>query len=194
MLTNGNGTKDRARNNSSSALLILDMISNFEFEDGDKLRENALPVAENIASLKAKAKEAGVPVIYVNDSFGVVTDDFNEFLAAIGGTKHGKEIVDTIAPDPNDHFILKPQRSGFYATPLGITLFDMNVSNVAIAGLTTDICVLFTANDAYMRGFNIQIPSDCTAAVESNYHEEALSFIHRVTGAKVAPSSEISFN
>jgi nicotinamidase-related amidase len=179
---------------ANTAVLVLDMISDFDFEDGDKLYPHALKVAERLADLKPRAMKARVPVIFVNDNFGKWNEDFGEYVNSIReASEKGRTIVDMIGPDDGEYHILKPQRSAFYATPLGVLLLQLNVSNLILTGVTTDICVLFTAHDAYMRGFQIQIPSDCTAAVEDSYHTNALDFLKRVTYADVRPSTEIGF-
>src|SRR4029453_17310074 len=59
-----------APNQSHVALLLIDVINDLEFPEGDQLLRHALPMARQIAALKRRAKQAGVPVIYVNDNFG----------------------------------------------------------------------------------------------------------------------------
>ena len=183
-------TKDK----NGEALLIMDMISDFQFEDGDKLFEPALGAAEKIAALKRRAKEAGTDVIYVNDNYGRWNEDFSTFVErTMDNSRMGREIVDKLEPEPGDLFIVKPQRSGFYATPLGVVLLSKNISRVVIAGVTTDICVLFTAHDAYMRGFSVQVPSDGTAAVKPEHHEMGLDFMKRVADVEVRTVDEMRF-
>jgi nicotinamidase-related amidase len=178
-----------------SALLIIDLISDFEFEDGDKLFPQALAAADNVARLKAKAKKSAMPVIYVNDNYGRWNDDFSAYKKFIReGSEKGRKLLDLIEPEPDDYFILKPQRSGFYATALGVLLLSMNVSTVIVTGVTSDICVLFTAHDAYMRGFHVRVPGDCSAAVERRYHDEAMNLLARVADADTGESSGIRFS
>ena len=178
----------------STALLIVDMISDFEFEGGDKLCRNALRAAENISNLKKRAKEYCAPVIYVNDNYGRWNEDFRTMAARIrSGSKRGRPITELLAPQENDLYILKPQRSGFYETPLSVLLQSLRVSNLDICGVTTDICVLFTAHDAYMRGFRVFVPEDCCAAVESEHHSEALSLLGRVTDIRISQHNDIDF-
>ena len=179
----------------NSALLIIDLISDFEFEDGDKLFPQALAAAENVARLKAKAKKSRVPVIFVNDNYGRWNDDFSAYKRFIREkSDKGRKVLDLVEPEPDDYFILKPQRSGFYATALGVLLLSMNVSTVIVTGVTSDICVLFTAHDAYMRGFHVRVPGDCSAAVEKRYHEQAMDLLARVADADTGESSGITFS
>ena len=59
------------------ALVLIDVINDMEFPEGAQLLEHALPMAERIAELKKRAREAGIPTIYVNDNFGRWKSDFN---------------------------------------------------------------------------------------------------------------------
>src|SRR5690242_17577909 len=45
------------------ALLLIDMINDLEFEGSEELLRYLPPVAEHIAALKRRAKQAGVPVV-----------------------------------------------------------------------------------------------------------------------------------
>src|SRR5687768_6452118 len=129
-----------------SALLIVDMISDFEFDDGEKLFKRALPVAKRIAALKKRMHRAGLPVIYVNDNYGNWQEDFtHQVRRMIEQNTRGREIAEMLTPTPDDFYVLKPQRSGFYETPLDVLLVSLDVERLIITGVTTDICVLFTA-------------------------------------------------
>ena len=178
----------------SEALLILDMISDFEFEDGNKLYPQALEAAAAIAQLKRKAKEADAAVVYVNDNYGRWNEDFHTYTRNVSEkSEKGRRIIELLEPEGNDMFVLKPQRSGFYATPLGVLLLSMGTSRVLIAGVTTDICVLFTAHDAYMRGFSVNVPTDCSAAVRPAHHRRALKFLERIADVDISISGEVEF-
>ena len=179
---------------ASTALILLDVITDFEFDDGDQLLKHTLKVAPNLAALKSKARRAGVPVIYVNDNFGKWQEDFktmSEHFALT--TAKGTDVVRLLAPEKDDYYVLKPHRSGFYSTTLELLIRELKATKLIITGITTDICVLFTANDAYMRGFDLYIPSDCVAAVKPAFTKQTLEFIGRVLKADTRPSSEISF-
>ncbi len=178
---------------SNTALLILDMISGFDFEDGDTLFPKALKAAENLSKLRDRARNAEVPVLFVNDNFGKWEQDFGEFVRSVKDSEKGRRMIDLIGPQRGDYHILKPQRSAFYATPLEVLLLTLNVSELIITGVTTDICVLFSAHDAYMRGYKLRVPSDCAAAVDDAHHESALEFMARVVYAETRPSSDVLF-
>jgi len=177
-----------------SSLLLLDVITNFDFEDGGELLKRTLQIAPKLSRLTQRAREARVPVIYVNDNFGKWQEDFKTMADHfMDPTSKGHKVVGLLRPHPDDYYVLKPHRSGFYSTTLELLLRELKAETLVIAGITTDICVLFTANDAYMRGFDLFIPSDCVAAVKPAHTSNTLDFMKRVLKADIRKSSDISF-
>lgn len=167
-----------------TALLIIDMLTDFDFEDGEKLFRNALPAARQIAELKRKCVVKRIPTIYVNDNYGAWREDLDKHLHHIDSSEMGRQMLDVIRPSPDDYFILKPQRSAFYQTPIEALLSNLGVTKLIFTGVTTDICIMFSAHDAYMRGFEIVVPPDCTAATDKRHHTAAIKFLRRVCDAK----------
>ena len=175
-----------------TAILLVDVISDFKFVDGDKLFKHALPMANKLASLKARAKDLDIPVLYVNDNYGQWQSDFPaivEHCSREGSL--GKPIIDLLSPEDDDYFILKPQFSGFFLTPLELLLEYLNVKSLIITGLAGNMCVHFTANDAYMRGYKIYVPSDCMASNYEDENKEALSLMEKVLKADITPSDKL---
>jgi nicotinamidase-related amidase len=184
-----------APDTSDVAVLLIDLINDFEFVDGEELFRQALPVARQIAEVKKRAKEAGVPVIYVNDNFGKWQSDFRKLLDhCLNGDVRGKPIAELLKPDEDDYFVLKPKHSGFYSTTLAILLKYLQAKTLILTGVTADICVLFTANDAYMRDYHLMVPADCVASVNPDENRHALEQMQRVLKADTRPSAEIRFN
>ena len=131
----------------------------------------------------------------MNDNYGRWNEDFHTYTANVRkNSDKGRRIFELLEPEEDDMFVLKPQRSGFYATPLGVLLLSMGTSRVVITGVPTDICVLFTAHDAYMRGFSVCVPADCTAAVNRSYHRRALRFLERIADVETSESPRVKFN
>jgi nicotinamidase-related amidase len=178
--------------NAPVALLLIDVMNDLEWEDGEKILPQALAMAERIAELKKRAKAAGIPAIYVNDNFGQWQSDFQRLVDHLlhGGVR-GEPLARLLHPEKDDYFVLKPLHSGFYATTLSTLLNYLEATTLLITGMATDICVLFTANDAYMRGFKIHVPRDCVAANTPAFHEEALSLMERVLKADLTPSTDL---
>ena len=170
------------------ALLIIDMINDLEFDEGEQLLKSALPAAQNIARLKRRFAAAQLPVIYANDNFGKWKSDFRgQVDRCLQADVRGKPLVQCLQPEEEDYFVLKPKHSAFYATTLDVLLQHLQVKRLVITGVATDICVLFTANDAYMRDFQLAIPADCVAANSQQISEAALQLMHRVLKADTRP-------
>jgi nicotinamidase-related amidase len=177
------------------ALLLIDVINDLEFSSGERVLGHALPMADKLAALKQRAKRAGVPVIYVNDNFGRWQSDFSKLLKhCLEEDVCGKPVAERLKPDEDDYFVLKPKHSGFFSTTLDTLLEYLQVKTLVLTGLTGDICVLFTANDAYMRDFHLVIPSDCVASADPDENRHALEHMKRVLKADTRPSTEINFD
>ena len=177
---------------SDVALLLIDVINDLEFEHGEELLKHALPMAERLAEFKRRAADAGVPVIYVNDNFGRWQSDFNKLLKhCLDSDVRGRPLAELLRPDEDDYFVLKPKHSGFFSTTLDTLLEYLQVKTLVLTGLTGDICVLFTANDAYMRDFHLVVPADCVASQDPEENRHALEHMRRVLKADIRPSTEI---
>jgi nicotinamidase-related amidase len=179
---------------SNVALLLIDVINDLEFESGEELLRHALPMAERLARLKQRAKKTGVPVIYVNDNFGKWQSDFKRILEhCLKEDVRGRPLAERLRPEEDDYFVLKPKHSGFFSTTLDILLNYLEARTLILTGLTGDICVLFTAHDAYMRDFNLVIPSDCVASNDPAENEHTLQKMSGLMDADIRPSTEIDF-
>ncbi len=177
---------------AKSALLLIDVINPFDFDGAEQLLEYALPAARCLAALKARLSKKGAPVIYVNDNFGRWRSDFREQFNHCRATGAGAaSVCDLLKPAADDYFVLKPRHSGFYSTPLEVLLQELKVRRLIVAGFTTDICVLYTANDAYMRDYGLVIPSDCVASETQRSNQLSLDHMKSKLKARVLPSGRI---
>jgi nicotinamidase-related amidase len=184
-----------APDDTAVALLLIDVINDLEFDGGEALLAHALPMATQISALKRRAKRAGIPAIYVNDNFGRWQSDFAKLLAhCLDDGVRGQPLAEQLRPEQDDYFVLKPKHSGFYATTLDLLLRYLQVTIVILTGLTGDICVLFTANDAYMRDFRLVVPADCVASQDSEENRHALLHMQRVLKADVQPSTTLDLH
>jgi nicotinamidase-related amidase len=151
-------------------------------------------MAVSLAALKRRAKAAGIPAIYVNDNFGRWRSDFAKLVRhCLEGDVRGSPVAARLIPEEDDYFVLKPKHSAFFQTNLEILLSYLGATTLILTGMAGDICVLFSANDAYMRNFNIVIPSDCVVSEETDANQQALMLMQRVLKANTSPSSELEF-
>ncbi len=182
-----------APDKSDVALLLIDTINDLEFPEGDQLLRHALPMARQIAALKRRVKPEGVPVIYVNDNFGRWRSDFSAQVEhCLHDGVRGQPVVELLRPDEDDYFVLKPKHSGFFSTTLDTLLEYLGVRVVVLTGMAANICVLFTANDAYMRDLHLAVPADCVASNTEEDNRYALDQMAKVLKADIRPSTELS--
>ncbi len=175
-------------------LILIDVINDFEFEGADPILENFLPVAQNIALLKKKAKRAKIPVIYVNDNFGKWQSDFRKLLDhCLTQPVKGKPTAELLKPDEDDYFVLKTKYSGFYFTTLDVLLDYLKAKTLILTGITGNMCVLFTANDAFMRDYYLVIPEDCMASESKKENKYALEQMAKLLKADINPAISINF-
>jgi len=181
-----------APDKSNAALLLIDVINDFDFPEGEQLLELAMPVGKNIAELKKQAKATSIPVIYVNDNFGRWRSDFKKIVAhSREKDARGKEFVELLLPDDDDYFVLKPKHSGFYSTTLDLLLMHLNAKNLILTGIAGNNCVLVTANDAYMRDYKVFAPADCVVSNTEEENEYALKQMETVLKADTTVSKEL---
>lgn len=173
------------------ALLLIDVINAMEFEGGDELARAALPAARRLAELRRQARALGIPVIYANDNFGRWRSDFREVVEHALDDVPGRPIAELLKPDEDDYFVLKPKHSAFYATTLDVLLQYLGARHLVMGGFSGDVCVLFTAGDAYMRDLHVHVPSDCVASVHEEENRRALAYMRRVLEVRTAPSTAL---
>ena len=175
-----------------SALLLIDVINDLEFEGGRTLLAPALRAARRIRALKARARAAGIPVIYANDNFGRWRSDFSQVVEhCLSGGFTGQPLAELLAPDREDYFVLKPKHSAFYSTTLELLLEYLNTKRVILTGFAGDACVLMTAADAYVRDIDVSVPSDCIASKSAAENREALEYMARVFHADTTQSARL---
>lgn len=172
-----------------TALLILDMISCWNFPDGAALERQAARAAPCIARLKRRCLEARVPVIYANDNSGQWRSDFKFVVGESHGPGSlGADITRQLEPGPDDYFVLKPKHSAFFATPLEILLDHLRARCLLVTGVAGDQCVLNTAVDARMRDFEVVVPSDCIASLTPERNRRAIEHLGDVLEVKTTPA------
>jgi nicotinamidase-related amidase len=176
------------------ALVLVDVVSDFGFPDGDRLLSQARPAAERIAGLRRRAREAGVPVVFCNDNFGRWQDDFGAVVRrALAPGSPARDLAERLRPGPDDYVVLKPKHSAFFQTPLDTLLAHLGTKTLVLAGFTGDVCLLATALDANMRDFRLVVPADATASMDADDNEAALAYLRRVADAETPDAAEVDF-
>jgi nicotinamidase-related amidase len=177
---------------SATVLIILDMISDFNFPDGPQVARAARRIAPHIQALKQRAREAKAAVVYVNDNLGRWRSDLPALIEhCTSDESKGADVVNLLAPQPLDYFVMKPRHSAFYATPLEVLLNHLQASRLILTGVSSHQCVLFTANDAHVRNFELIVPGDCIAGVKPSDTRFAVKYFSSVLGADTRASTAL---
>jgi len=185
-------TSGDTNHKSPVALILIDVINDFDFPDGARLLRNALPIAPKLARLKQRARRARIPAIYVNDNFGQWRSESSKLVEyCVRPKSAGRQFGERLRPDREDYFVLKPMHSAFFQTPLEVLLRYLGASSLILCGLATNSCIVCTAHDANMRDFRVAVPSDCSAARTSREHRQAIQHIKEMANAKVATSGSL---
>ena len=179
---------------SGTALLLIDVINDLAFDGSEALVAQAEPMAGRLSALKRRAAAAGIPAIYINDNFGQWRSDFRQTVAhCTSRSSPGRRVSQRLRPTARDYFVLKPKHSGFFDTTLDTLLETLGIRRVILTGIAGNICVLFTANDAYMRDFKIFAPADCIVSNTAAENDHALRQIRTVLKGNVADSVRLTF-
>jgi len=179
-----------APDSSSVVLLVIDAINDFTFKEAGGVLTSALPMARRIRQFKARARSAGIATVYVNDNFGRWRSDFRTLIRHCSQSR-GRAVTNMLRPDRRDYFVLKPKHSAFYSTTLELLLEHLGARTLILTGLLADSCILLTAYDAHMRGYDVIVLEDCIAARIARDGRRALAQIRRALRAEVRPSSSL---
>jgi nicotinamidase-related amidase len=171
------------------ATIVVDMLNPYDHEDGEALAAQA---AERVAPLKAlidATPAAGAELVYVNDNY----DDFTATSKDLGeSAMNGRhpELVEPILPPKGTLFVQKVRHSAFYSTSLDHLLRSHDISTVVLAGQVTEQCILYSALDAYVRGFEVRVARDAVVPLDSELGDAALKMMERNMSASVRPGTE----
>ena len=175
---------------SDVAVLVIDMLNTYEHEDAEALVPNVADVMDPLTGLIATARDRDdVDLIYVNDNYGNFTADFDDIVdAALHGER--PDLVEPIAPDENCLRLLKVRHSAFYASSLDYLLRRLEARRLILTGQVTEQCILYTALDAYVRHFEIVVPSDAVAHIDPELSDAALTMMHKNMHAEIMPAEK----
>jgi nicotinamidase-related amidase len=101
----------------------------------------------------------------------------------------GGALIEPLAPDADDRFVVKPQYSAFDHTPLELILRGLDAERILLAGMATEMCVAQTAIGARERGFKVTVLADACACVDPENERIALAYLERVAGVFVESGS-----
>jgi nicotinamidase-related amidase len=175
---------------SSTAVVVVDMLNPYDHPDAEQLTRSVEPIVDPLADLAARARRRDdVELVYVNDNYGDFTADRDEIVRrALAGARG--DLVKPIVPSPDSIFLSKVRHSAFYSTALDYLLGRLDAERIVIAGQVTEQCVLYTALDAYVRHFDIRIPTDAVAHIDPKLGDAALKMMERNMRAELSDARD----
>jgi nicotinamidase-related amidase len=180
------GLQPRSGRSGRAAVLVLDLISDFDFPDGPRVRRTLAARAAAIRRLLAYARSKNVAVIYANDNLGPWRSDSRALIEHCTAPRRaGAALVRSLLPEPDDEIVLKPRHSAFYGTPLAALLDHHSIETLIIVGVSAESCVWMTACDAHTRGFALAVPRDTLAGASPRGLRSTLTSLREVLGARV---------
>jgi nicotinamidase-related amidase len=175
------------------ALVVIDMINTYDHEDAERLRASATKVVPVLGGLVERAREAGAPVIYVNDSFGQWRSDHRALVERALAGEHAS-LVEPIVPDEEAMFVVKARHSIFYETPLEYLLGQEEIEEIVLTGQVTEQCILYSALDAHIRHIPTVVPRDAVAHIHADLAEAALRMMEVNMAAEVVDAGAVRFD
>ena len=131
-------------NRPNTALLVVDVQKGVV--EGATERDT---VVANVGSLVEKAREAQVPVVWVQHS--------DENL--VKGSDNW-QIVAELTPGDEEPLVEKSYSDSFEETSLETVLSGLGVGRLVVAGAQTDECIRSTLHGAFVRGYDATLVSD----------------------------------
>jgi len=161
-----------------SALVVVDMISPYDFPDADAVAAHAPDAVANIRRLLDRCRSEGVQVIYVNDNYGDWNSSSEQLFEHAMAGRH-PELVEPLRPREGEAFVIKARHSIFYGTPLEYLLATEGLGRVVLTGQVTEQCILYSALDAYVRNFRLAVVQDAVAHIDEDLARAALEMMER---------------
>lgn len=166
------------------ALLVVDVMNDFDHKDAEALLASFRERGATIAAVLGAARDAGVPVIYVNDDRDRWDSDAPALAREAADGPGGDAIADLL-PQAGDRVLLKHRYSGFDHTPLDLLLEAESIDRVLLVGAATEGCVVQTALDAREHGLKATILADACATTDPALEEVSLRYAEDVGGIRV---------
>ena len=171
------------------ALIVVDMQKDFCYKDGALYVNGVERIFEPTRKVIEAARKS-MPIIFTQDWHREDDSEFKIWPKHCIMNTRGAEIIDELNPRKEDYFIKKRRYSAFYCTDLDLLLRELNVKRLYICGVVTNICVLHTAGDAVLRGYDVTILRDCTAALSDYEYEYGIRHMKNVFKAEIIDSEE----
>jgi len=166
-------TLDPAR----TAVIVVDMINEFCKPGGAMVLPGYETLVPQQLEVIEAARAVGAPVFWVHDVHRANMRRDREWVKrtphCVEGT-WGTEIIEDLGARADEIHIVKRRYSAFFQTDLDMTLKDMQITQLVVFGVVTNICVRSTVHDAFFIGYDVAVPQDCCAATGAREQDSSL--------------------
>jgi nicotinamidase-related amidase len=172
-----------------TALIVVDMLNPYRHPEADRLTSRVADAIPGLEALLGEAKDAGVPIVYVNDNYGDWNSSADELIEnAMKGAR--PELVEPVLPGAGHSFVIKARHSIFYGTPLEYLLDQEGIDRLVLSGQVTEQCIFYSALDAHVRHFEVAVATDAVAAIFDHLAEAALEMMERNLSAELCLAAD----
>ena len=191
----------RLTNPANTAVILVDVQNDFCADGGGAEKagfdltdvKTMLPVMQRFVEA---AREHGTTVIFIQtvhdratDSESLMNKRKDPNVANCREGTWGGEFT-LLSPLPNEPVVIKHRYSAFVNTRLDSVLRTLQIQNILIGGVSTNVCVESTSRHGFMLDYNVVFVEDCSAAYDRADHDMTL-LVHRKHFGTVATSHEI---
>ena len=169
-----------------TAVLVVDMLNDFLDMDGAMPLEGGEALYEPQRRVIDAARSAGSPIVWVCDEHPEDDREFDKRSVHCLAGSWGAQIVPQLDPRPDDYRVAKRRYSGFFETDLDLRLRELGVRQLVVMGVVTNICVRSTVHDAFFRGYDVVVPTECVMATGEREQESTLYDIDTHFGSVVS--------
>ena len=169
----------------AKAILVIDMLVDFLDRDGALCIGDSKHIIKNVSSRVREWRTNRNPIIYIVDRHPTQDAEFKMFPPHCLAGEPGGEVVEELTPQEGDYVIYKRRYSAFFGTDLDLTLRELGITELELAGVCTQICILYTAADARMLSYNVTVREECVDSFDKQAHEFALREMEKTLGVTV---------
>jgi nicotinamidase-related amidase len=175
---------------SDTAVIVIDMMNTYQHPDAEELIPNVEKIIDPLADLVRRARKSdGVDLVYVNDNYGDFTAQFSDLVrSARDGAR--PDLVEPIVPAEGSRMITKVRHSAFYSTPVAYLLNRLGTERLILTGQVTEQCILYSALDAYVRHFQVLVPTDAVAHIYPDLAAAALKMMEQNMSAELTTAAD----
>ena len=174
-----------------TALIVIDMLNTYDHEDAEPLVASVRERLPQMVALRDEARRReDVMLVYVNDNYDAWASGRPELVDEALNGKHADLVEPIIPPDPVP-FLPKGRHSIFYETALSHLLRIEDVERVVLVGQVTEQCILYSALDAYLRGYDVVVPRDGVAHIDDGLARAALKMMETNMHADITTAGDV---